>query len=383
MASVFKRKRSGKPLKRWSYKYKRADGTWLYGTGSSDKAETQRVANALESQELQVRTGLVRPGEQLTRRAATRPLAEHLTDYEAVLTAKGSGVKHIKHTIGVIGRLLKRVGIETLPQLKADAIVLGIGALRKERSARTANHARTAILGFVHWLDDSDRIAEVPTGLKRIPKASETVDKRHPRRALTPEEVGKLLTATTAGPDEYLYGPTKSKHQKTHISGPERAAIYTLALATGFRSSELASLTPEDFDLAGSKPSVRCRAAYTKNQKEAAQPITSSQAEFFRVWVSGSQPGRPVFTVPAKLGEWVRRDLERAGVPYKTAEGYADAHGLRHTYISQLIASGANPKVVQDLARHSTITLTLDRYSHATAEQLRKAIEEQEKPKDT
>jgi len=71
----------------------------------------------------------------------------------------------------------------------------------------------------------------------------------------------------------------------------------------------------------------------------------------------------------------VRRDLERAGIPYRTAEGFADAHGLRHTFISELIRSGANSKVVQELARHSTITLTLDRYSHATEAELRKAIE--------
>jgi site-specific recombinase XerD len=42
----------------------------------------------------------------------------------------------------------------------------------------------------------------------------------------------------------------------------------------------------------------------------------------------------------------------------------ADFHALRHTYISRLVTSGANIKVVQELARHSSPLLTLGRYAH-------------------
>lgn len=41
-----------------------------------------------------------------------------------------------------------------------------------------------------------------------------------------------------------------------------------------------------------------------------------------------------------------------------------DFHSLRHQFITDLVASGANPKIAQTLARHSTITLTMDRYTH-------------------
>lgn len=41
-----------------------------------------------------------------------------------------------------------------------------------------------------------------------------------------------------------------------------------------------------------------------------------------------------------------------------------DFHALRHTFISMIVRSGATPKVAQELARHSTITLTMDRYAH-------------------
>jgi len=42
----------------------------------------------------------------------------------------------------------------------------------------------------------------------------------------------------------------------------------------------------------------------------------------------------------------------------------ADFHSLRHSFISNLARGGVHPKVAQALARHSTIVLAMDRYSH-------------------
>jgi len=41
-----------------------------------------------------------------------------------------------------------------------------------------------------------------------------------------------------------------------------------------------------------------------------------------------------------------------------------DFHSLRHTFVTRLARSGVSPKVAQTLARHSTITLTMDRCAH-------------------
>ncbi len=48
-----------------------------------------------------------------------------------------------------------------------------------------------------------------------------------------------------------------------------------------------------------------------------------------------------------------------------SAGRYADFHALRHTSLSRLGRSGATPKVLQTLARHSTVELTIGRYCHA------------------
>ena len=70
----------------------------------------------------------------------------------------------------------------------------------------------------------------------------------------------------------------------------------------------------------------------------------------------------------------MQHDLRRAGVPYKTDKGQADFHALRHTYLSRLGRSGASPKAMQLLARHTTVELTLGRYTHASLFDLASAV---------
>ena len=61
----------------------------------------------------------------------------------------------------------------------------------------------------------------------------------------------------------------------------------------------------------------------------------------------------------------LRTDLAAAGIPYRDEAGRVfDFHALRHQFISNLARAGAHPKQAQTLARHSTITLTMDRYTH-------------------
>jgi len=89
-------------------------------------------------------------------------------------------------------------------------------------------------------------------------------------------------------------------------------------------------------------------------------------------------PDKPVKLVQADLKaarrKWLaeaasqkeRKSREQTGfLAYRDGTGHVtDFHALRHTYISRLVRSGANIKVAQELARHSTPTLTLGRYAH-------------------
>jgi integrase len=54
-----------------------------------------------------------------------------------------------------------------------------------------------------------------------------------------------------------------------------------------------------------------------------------------------------------------KRLLKRASLPQTTR-----FHDLRHTCATLLLAQGVHPKYVQELLGHSSITITLDTYSH-------------------
>ena len=90
-------------------------------------------------------------------------------------------------------------------------------------------------------------------------------------------------------------------------------------------------------------------------------------------------PDAKVFKMPRReslsLGMF-QPDMEAAGVDYKDAGGrVADFHALRHTFIINLAQGGIHPKTAQALARHSTITLTMDRYTHSLQEDQTRALD--------
>jgi hypothetical protein len=61
---------------------------------------------------------------------------------------------------------------------------------------------------------------------------------------------------------------------------------------------------------------------------------------------------------------------------YKNEAGeVVDFHALRHTYISAIVAGGASVKTAQELARHSSPSLTIGRYSHTRLHDIQGALE--------
>jgi len=72
-----------------------------------------------------------------------------------------------------------------------------------------------------------------------------------------------------------------------------------------------------------------------------------------------------------------RRKPIPQGATLKTFRGkrVADFHATRHTYISGIVAGGASVKTAQELARHSTPTLTIGRYAHTRLLDLRGALD--------
>jgi integrase len=156
--------------------------------------------------------------------------------------------------------------------------------------------------------------------------------------------------------------------------------LYLVAVNTGLRASELASLTPESFELGAAQPVVRCHAGYTKNGAEAELPLRQDMAATLRDWLAIKPAGESVW--PGKWAsrrhgaEMIRIDLTAADVDYEDdRDRVADFHSLRHTFISNLARAGVHPRNAQALARHSTIELTMGVYTHVSMNDLAKDVE--------
>ena len=72
----------------------------------------------------------------------------------------------------------------------------------------------------------------------------------------------------------------------------------------------------------------------------------------------------------------IRLDLEAANICYQDPQGrVADFHALRHTFITNLARAGVHPRHAQALARHSTLDLTMNTYTHLNLHDLTADIE--------
>jgi len=312
--------------------------------------------------------------------AASRPLGEHVTEYERWLRE----VEHdTRDHAQVVATRLRRVffgdkrrgiegcGFEAWHDISASKVATMLGRLRKDReerrgiSARTYNGYLMAVKQFCAWV-----IAQKGAGgaspVVDSPMLNQAEDPRHPRRAFTVDELRRLLEAAERGPE--IRGMT----------GKERRLIYVVAAETGLRQAELRGLRVSDFDLDRVLPAVTPRAATTKNGRGVTLPLRLGTTADLRRRLAGKAPDEPAFNMPARwhVLEAFKADLDAAGVLYMDVSGrFADFHALRHSFVTNLAEAGAHPRDAQDLARHGTVELTMRCYTHPRMANLRAAVE--------
>ncbi len=304
------------------------------------------------------------------RSAAGKKLTEHLDDFKTALRSKGGTEKHVGMTGSMIKTILDGCGFTYWSDVDAAAIQGLLAELRKPKgkddpglAIQSSNHYLRAFKSFCRWMVRERRAMESPVGHLSLLNAR--TDRRRIRRALTPDECGKLLAATAAG--ETWEG----------MKGADRAMLYRVALETGLRWSELRSLTAGSFHFDTLPLTVTVKAAYSKHRRDDTLPMRFETVEMLADYLRGRLPTAPAFPMPKQNrgAEMLEADLKKAGIEVKNSVGVVDFHSLRHTFITNLCAAGVNPKVAQTLARHSTIGLTMDLYTHTDAASQRDAID--------
>ncbi|MGQ0849748.1 MAG: site-specific integrase [Actinomycetota bacterium] len=163
--------------------------------------------------------------------------------------------------------------------------------------------------------------------------------------------------------------------------------IWMLASSTGMRRSEVLGLRWEDVQLESARLSVRQALVLVEN-RPVLRPTTKSAAarrsisldqktaRLLRRWrmtqledrmLSGKGYQETGLLATRQDGSWIHPErFSRWFAAHARAAGLPAirAHDLRHTHATLLLQAGVHPKVVQERLGHSSITVTLDTYSH-------------------
>lgn len=315
------------------------------------------------------------------RRESEKPIAKHIDEFvEARRVSPGAPTAdHLALLKSRLLRVTKKAGWSRIADIGEHGFSAALECLSNEPdyrrrgkpskgvkrlSPQTRNHFRAAYKSFTNWLYRTHRLLGDP--LLNIAKWKTEGFQTFQRRALTTEEFAALERSTEASARRF------------GISGVDRAALYRLAVCTGFRRGELASLTPRAFAF-GDQPAVALGAEFSKNRKPWTQPLERETGDLLHRWLAGRDrsallwPGLNDVNTAAMLVA----DLDAAGVAAIDDDGtLVDFHALRHTFCSWLALRGVSETLVQRLARHSSSTLTDRFYVHVGLEDLRGAVDQ-------
>jgi integrase len=301
----------------WYFRYTDADGVQRERPGCRDKRQTEAMLADALAETAKIRSGYIDTKDPAYRFHEIRPLTEHIDAWQANLVAQGSTTKHAEHTSNRFRRLV--------------AMMLG---------------AKEALVDHRRLLpNDRGDVAR---------KFNVKEDRRHDRRTVSLDELRKLIE--TAANGKAIQGMT----------GPMRALCYRVAVASGMRYSEIATIKPESFDWEA--PSVTVDAAYTENGETATLTLPRDLADELAAFVAPLPAGMPIFPLPVNKGaKMLRRDLAIAGIVYEDASGlFLDFHSLRCQTATLADQAGISPRVPQKIMRHSSLELT-GRYTRPRA----------------
>jgi site-specific recombinase XerD len=271
-----------------------------------------------------------------------------------------------------------------LADIQASTIHEHLAKLRRDGlSIQTSNFYLQALKQFFNWMMKDQRIGENP--IQHLQGGNVKLDRRHDRRNFTSEEFQLLLNATRQAPE------------RSGLSGEDRAMLYLTAIGTGLRASELASLSISSFNLTSIPPTVIVEAGYSKRKRRDTLPLHPELVKALAPWLQGRTrllwPGK--WASQKRAGKILAKDIEAARSawlaslpeaersqadvsdflkPEDSQGRFLDFHSLRHSFITNVVQGGASAKEAMQLARHSTVTLTLDRYSHVGLEVTAKAL---------
>ena len=266
-------------------------------TGCRTEDAARAVLTDLEKRADKVRSGIRSSTEDAVIDHQATPLADHITTYIDHQKAKGASRR-----VDDVRRQLRRVaadcGFRRLTDLTASALERWL--LAREAAgmgAATRNEYRIAWVMFGNWCIRTHRLLSSP--FADVPRADAKVDRRRQRRALTEDELRRLLDVARRRPlvDAMTIrrGKRKGKvvarlpektRRRLERLGWERALAYKMLVLTGLRKGELASLTVGQLVLDANPAFLVLDAADEKNREGSTIPLRADLAADLRGWLA-------------------------------------------------------------------------------------------------
>jgi len=249
---------------------------------------------------------------------------------------------------------LARTGAADYDAATRDFIVEHLAGLR-QRGAAEASVARalTSIRVLMRFLVGEGVLRRDPTDQLASPKLRRLLPS-----ALSPEEVERLLTASTG---------------EGWRAERDRALLEVL-YATGARVSEALGLSTDDLD-----PALGALRLHGKGDKMRVVPLGERAREALAAWLAGgrravarghgttavflTRTGKPL----DRSAAWRRVKVAALAAGLPTA---LSPHGLRHSFATHMLEGGADLRVVQELLGHASIRTT-EVYTHLDTEHVR------------
>jgi integrase len=310
---------------------------WLEGryvsTGETDQREAVRIAGLME----RIGVDAYRQGQRTLRDTLPELIEDHLA---SLRERDGRDREHIRKKRTQLIAPVDGGTFRTLADVKPRAFRRWLDGLTC--GPKTKTEYLTAWNVFLDWLVYEERLDENPIK-DRVRRPRVTKDDRQERRALTEDELRRLL----------------------EVSGP-RSLLYEVAAVTGARRKELELLKWADVHEDGETPHLVLRAETTKNGKGRIQCLTPETAAALAERRERAKSERVFGTMPSH--HTVRRDFDAAGIEHQTDGGTASFHSLRHTAATRATRATQDARIAQRLAGHAHITTT-QRYLHADLEE--------------
>jgi integrase len=352
-------------------KYRDADQiVRIVSTGCRTEQAARQALTRLERDTERVKLGVVTHVELAIADAGSTLFASAVDDYIATLTGAEKHRTNTKSYLLTLSKSLhwnrpidmKREDLERWLAEESRPRLDEARQLKKGRSARSRNAYQTAASSFANWCVRVSRLTTNP--FIKVAKANIEADRRRQRRALTPDELQRIMKAAPDAPESPM-GRTQSNPARLRqkLTGPERAEVYAVLAGTGLRGGELGQLKVGDVRIDEAVPHIELSGRITKNGQDDTIPLRADLVTLLRRRMAGMAPSDLVYPIPDKFLSRFDADCKRAGIPKTDERGRTiDIHALRTTFGTWLAKSGVAPRTAQALMRHSDIKLTMSVY---------------------